>query len=166
MEFSALLSFEPQAYCVAQRMSWAPHRQTTREEDQAYCLLGLFNVYMPLVYGEGSKAFSRLQEEIMKISNDASIFIWSGHSSETCGMLARSPARFESPLRNDHKNCETIHRWNSVRENESHDVGFALLNSGMSMTIQIRPLFPFWYLATIGEVTSTQGKAASEMDTT
>jgi hypothetical protein len=58
-------------------MSWAAFRETTREEDQAYSLLGLFGVNMPLLYGEGGeKAFSRLQQEIMKHSNDDSIFAW------------------------------------------------------------------------------------------
>ena len=52
-------------------------RQTTREEDIAYSLLGLFDVNMPLLYGEGSvKAFLRLQEEIMKLTEDQSIFAW------------------------------------------------------------------------------------------
>jgi len=46
---------------VAQRMSWASERETTRTEDTAYCLLGIFGVNMPLLYGEGSKAFIRLQ---------------------------------------------------------------------------------------------------------
>jgi hypothetical protein len=47
-------------------MSCAARRQTTRVEDMAYCLLRLFNVNMPLVYGEGLSAFGRLQEEIIK----------------------------------------------------------------------------------------------------
>ena len=61
---------------IAKRMSWASRRQTTREEDIAYCLLGLFDINMPLVYGEGPKAFTRLQLGIMKHSNDESIFAW------------------------------------------------------------------------------------------
>lgn len=61
---------------VARRMSWAAGRQTKREEDIAYCLLGLFSINMPLLYGEGSRAFLRLQEEILKRSNDQSIFAW------------------------------------------------------------------------------------------
>lgn len=64
------------AYSIAQRMSWASHRTTTRPEDVAYCLLGLFQINMPLLYGEGEKAFSRLQEEIIKMSDDHSIFAW------------------------------------------------------------------------------------------
>ena len=63
-------------HSVATRMSWASKRQTTREEDMSYCLLGLFNVNMPLIYGEGEKAFSRLLEEVMQRSNDQSILTW------------------------------------------------------------------------------------------
>ncbi|RYP66116.1 hypothetical protein DL769_006113 [Monosporascus sp. CRB-8-3] len=61
---------------VAQRMSWAAKRETTREEDIAYCLLGIFDVTMPMIYGEGDKAFGRLQEEIMKKTRDDSILAW------------------------------------------------------------------------------------------
>ena len=61
---------------VAQRMSWAADRQTEKIEDLAYCLMGLFEVNMPLLYGEGQKAFLRLQQHIMDQSNDASLFAW------------------------------------------------------------------------------------------
>ena len=59
---------------VARRMSWASHRSTTRVEDRAYSLLGIFDINMPLLYGEGAKAFRRLQEEIIRTDNDPSIF--------------------------------------------------------------------------------------------
>ncbi|OCL13293.1 HET-domain-containing protein, partial [Glonium stellatum] len=61
---------------VAKRMSWAARRQTSRLEDEAYCLMGLFGVNMPMLYGEGKMAFERLQLEIIKNSNDHSIFAW------------------------------------------------------------------------------------------
>ena len=61
---------------IANKMAWAAYRQTTRIEDTAYCLLGLFDVNMPLIYGEGLKAFRRLQEEIVKRNNDPTIFAW------------------------------------------------------------------------------------------
>jgi hypothetical protein len=61
---------------VARRMSWAANRQTTRVEDIAYCLIGIFDVNMPLLYGEGRKAFTRLQEEILNVSDDHSLFAW------------------------------------------------------------------------------------------
>jgi hypothetical protein len=63
---------------VAERFSWASHRETTRDEDIAYCLFGLFDVHMPLVYGEGKqRAFRRLQIEITKETCDFSLFLWS-----------------------------------------------------------------------------------------
>ncbi|KAF3805634.1 Vegetative incompatibility protein HET-E-1 [Colletotrichum gloeosporioides] len=61
---------------VARRMSWASGRKTSREEDRAYSLLGIFGVNMPMLYGEGSRAFLRLQEEIAKTTNDLSLFSW------------------------------------------------------------------------------------------
>jgi hypothetical protein len=66
---------------IAQRMKWASKRKTTRVEDVAYCLLGIFDVNMPLLYGEGNKAFTRLQEEIIKNNSDLSIFGWAPEES-------------------------------------------------------------------------------------
>ena len=68
---------------IGARMSWASTRQTTRTEDEAYCLLGFFNINMPLLYGEGHKAFIRLQHEIARVSDDESLFAW-----HTASMLA------------------------------------------------------------------------------
>ena len=62
---------------VAERMSWLSRRQTTRIEDMAYCMLGIFDLNLPLLYGEGHKAFIRLQEEIIRVSDDHTIFCWS-----------------------------------------------------------------------------------------
>ncbi|KXJ86577.1 heterokaryon incompatibility protein-domain-containing protein, partial [Microdochium bolleyi] len=74
ISISQLQSGDLSSTCVAQRMSWASARETTREEDIAYCLLGIFDVNMPLLYGEGERAFERLQEEIIKKNSDQSIF--------------------------------------------------------------------------------------------
>ncbi len=62
--------------CVAEQLSWASTRVTTRIEDLAYCLMDLFDVNMPLLYGEGHNAFLRLQLEIWSRTNDESIFAW------------------------------------------------------------------------------------------
>ncbi|KAI5790928.1 hypothetical protein FPQ18DRAFT_402836 [Pyronema domesticum] len=62
---------------IAARMSWVANRQTSKPEDLAYCLFGILNVRMTIEYGEGgARAFKRLQEEILKSSNDHSIFTW------------------------------------------------------------------------------------------
>ncbi|KAL9593780.1 MAG: hypothetical protein Q9219_007383 [cf. Caloplaca sp. 3 TL-2023] len=80
---------------VAARMSWASDRSTTRLEDEAYCLLGLFNVNMPLLYGEGAKAFLRLQQEITKDSDDESLFAWHAHGSSS-GPFAPCASAFKN----------------------------------------------------------------------
>jgi hypothetical protein len=87
---------------VAKTMSWASKRNTTRLEDMAYCLMGLFDVNMPLLYGEGSKAFYRLQLEIIKSSTDESIFAWESEDSaadleglQTLPLFATGPAMFQ-----------------------------------------------------------------------
>lgn len=84
---------------IARRMSWAAKRQTTRIEDQAYCLLGIFDVNMPLLYGEGKRAFTRLQEEIMKISDDESLFAWG--LPDTCLTTQEFLASFQQPKLED-----------------------------------------------------------------
>jgi hypothetical protein len=83
--------------CTAKKMSWAASRTTTRKEDLAYCLLGIFDVNMPLLYGEGDKAFMRLQEEITRQSGDLSIFAWGYNApmvNGTDGIFAPSPTFF------------------------------------------------------------------------
>ena len=90
---------------VAQKFSWATGRETTRTEDLAYCLLGLFNINMPLLYGEGNKAFLRLQQEIIRSIDDESVFAWDhlvpywhrmGVDSDFGPLLAPSPSSFGS----------------------------------------------------------------------
>ncbi|KAK8006860.1 vacuolar protein sorting protein 62 [Apiospora arundinis] len=61
---------------VAERMSWAARRCTTREEDKAYCLLGIFGINMALLYGEGTNAFMRLQQEIIQKYSDPTLLAW------------------------------------------------------------------------------------------
>ena len=86
--------FEHTSASAAQKMSWASGRKTTRLEDTAYSLMGLFDVNMPLLYGEGSNAFTRLQHEIVKISDDESIFAWEDDLLQESGMFAQSPKAF------------------------------------------------------------------------
>ncbi|KAI1113282.1 HET-domain-containing protein [Nemania sp. NC0429] len=64
------------ADAISKRMSWAADRQTSRQEDVAYSLLGIFEINMPLLYGEGNNAFIRLQKEIIRLSDDQSILCW------------------------------------------------------------------------------------------
>ena len=81
---------------ISEKFSWTAKRSTQRVEDMAYSLLGLFGVNMSLLYGEGTRAFDRLQAEIIKTSTDESIFAWTGVSDEDEGFFARHPSKFYS----------------------------------------------------------------------
>ena len=85
---------QPKDASVATKMSWASIRNTSREEDIAYSLLGLFDIHMPLIYGEGQNAFFRLQSEIIRTSSDESIYAWIDSSLSSSGLLARTPRAF------------------------------------------------------------------------
>ncbi|KAK1753619.1 heterokaryon incompatibility protein-domain-containing protein [Echria macrotheca] len=113
---------------AAQRMSWAAGRRTARTEDVAYSLMGLFGVYMPMLYGEGEHAFLRLQQEIIRSSDDLSIFSWvDPHASPIAyrGLLARSPADFAD--------CRD-HSWR-----RSHSALCDITNKGIRMALQLVP---------------------------
>ncbi|KAI1207344.1 heterokaryon incompatibility protein-domain-containing protein [Annulohypoxylon truncatum] len=132
-------------FSIAQRMSWASHRKTTRIEDQAYCLLGIFGVIMPLVYGEGKRAFVRLQEEIIKESDDQSIFAWCSNGSQDQdpnlvglahgGLLAPSPSYFS--------NSGGIVRckYDSITRNENAEyeraLPYAITNRGIQISLPV-----------------------------
>ena len=119
-------------YSIAQRMSWAAIRQTTRSEDMAYCLLGIFDIHMPMLYGEGTTAFKRLQYEIMMGSDDHSIFAWNlpGSVEDLCtGALAPSPRAFLS--------CGSV-----VRDNSTKWFPFTVTNIGISIEF---PFIQSWY---------------------
>ena len=81
----------PCTWSVARRISWASHRETSRIEDQAYCLLGLFNIKMPLLYGEGENAFLRLQQEILRQEMGESIFAWRTPTNMNAVGLSEDP---------------------------------------------------------------------------
>ena len=112
-------------------MSWAAHRKTTRHEDRAYCLLGLFDVQMPLLYGEGRKAFHRLQEEIMKVNTDMSLFLWKGQPCDDFGMLAASPSCYS-----DINDCLKHKRFQKLFELRE---GWTVNNAGINMRLSISP---------------------------
>lgn len=114
---------------IAEKMSWLSRRVTTRVEDMAYCMLGIFNVNMPLLYGEGSKAFTRLQEEIIKTSNDHTIFCWTWTDQvprDWCGLLAPFPETFKDAT-----------NFVSVEPTIANKLTFKMTNAGLSMTLPV-----------------------------
>lgn len=105
-----------QDYCVAQKMAWASTRETTRQEDEAYCLMGLFEVNMPLLYGEGhSRAFFRLQREMLENTMDQSILAMDyvpGLNWRTA--LASRPSQFlNSGVVRFRRNLTMAEKWNN-----------------------------------------------------
>ena len=115
---------------VAQRMAWASKRETARVEDKAYCLMGFFGVNMPMIYGEGEKAFIRLQLEIMKLSDDHSIFAWTGHGhghdqKQGRGLLASSPKEFV--------NCSNVRRFGD----DTQTSAFSMTNKGLHIKLPL-----------------------------
>ncbi|KAK3068563.1 hypothetical protein LTR53_013763, partial [Teratosphaeriaceae sp. CCFEE 6253] len=118
--------------CVAQKMSWMSGRETTRAEDAAYCLLGLFGVNMPLLYGEGAtSAFKRLQLQIITDSDDESIFAWQAlygralynPSANRQTMLAKAPDAFS--------HAGDVLRIPSSNEYYAHRPHYSMTNKGL-----------------------------------
>ena len=137
---SSLQNHRPDSFfkaSVAQRMSWASRRNTTRKEDLSYCLLGIFNANIPLLYGEGDKAFRRLQEEIIKQTNDQSLFAW-GYKlypdpeiatdfMRPYSYLATSPADF--------KYCQNMVTYNTGRKARSRS--FEVTKRGLRIDVDL-----------------------------
>lgn len=116
---------------VAQRMSWAANRGTSRREDTAYCLLGIFGVHMPMVYGEGHKAFNRLQEEIIKESRDLSLFAWIFKMpwSLTSSIFATSPREY--------LHCSNIQHVGWPRGYGSNEAHYFSSNRGLQIHLPV-----------------------------
>ncbi|KAI0551983.1 heterokaryon incompatibility protein-domain-containing protein [Xylaria curta] len=134
------------AASVAERMSWLSRRETTRTEDMAYCMLGLFDINMPLLYGEGSRAFIRLQEEIMKVSNDHSLFCWTWDRNRNYGgALCPFPSYF----------MDSSHfipsQWNTKPS------PYSMTNAGLSITLPLLFCYPGDYFIGVLQVESTDG---------
>ena len=132
---------------IAERMSWAAKRDTTRIEDRAYSLMGIFGFNMAMLYGEGEAAFIRLQEEILKRSNDQSILLWSANE---LGVLAKSPAAFEIHISEPADlSTRNLHPFDQSSSDEEisysrwgYNEAFAVTHIGLSIALYLVP----WYL--------------------
>ncbi|KAH7904981.1 heterokaryon incompatibility protein-domain-containing protein [Hygrophoropsis aurantiaca] len=79
----ASIGFRPSTTEVRQTLQWASTRVTTVQEDVAYSLFGIFNVKLPVIYGENKQhALGRLLEEIIAQSGDVTALDWIGQPSE------------------------------------------------------------------------------------
>lgn len=119
-------------YSIAQKFSWVSLRTTTRKEDLAYCIMGIFKVNMPLLYGEGERAFIRLQEEIIKKTTDQTFLCWS-YPPEVEGLTVDGPF-CKSPL--GFYKCQHLTQQGI---GSLHSPTFALTNKGLEVHLRHIP---------------------------
>lgn len=145
---------------IGEIFSWASRRNTTLPEDMAYSLLGLLDINLPLIYGEGTAAFMRVQEEVLRRHDDESIFAWEAPPSEAItkplsGLLSPSVAyfhashRFVKPRILTRLDSQPVMMTNKgiavdlplVANNEDKSRQFALLNCRMtgSSEFEVQP---------------------------
>ncbi|KAI7769765.1 hypothetical protein LZL87_003255 [Fusarium oxysporum] len=116
---------------ISKRMSWLANRKTTRTEDMAYCMLGIFDINMLPIYGEGKRAFFRLQEEIIRTCNDHTIFCWEWTDDvpkDWASLLAPWPTVYEGSGEYEQLNSDRI----SV---------FSMTNAGLSIRLPVITAF-------------------------
>lgn len=107
---------------IAQRMSWAAGRKTRRPEDRSYCLMGLFQINMVMLYGEGAvKAFLRLQEEIMRSTSDPTLFAFHGWYRTTTAYLRQAPML--STTKELVRSCATSAAWEDITPDLASRIG-------------------------------------------
>lgn len=109
-------------YPAGRKMSWAARRRTTRIEDRAYSLLGLFQVNMPLLYGEGDRAFDRLQKEILRDSADLSMLAWNRDYIDD---------RLLAPKPNDFEDCHDLEFSSASRLRAGDNLTVSITNLGL-----------------------------------
>ncbi|KAK4142525.1 HET-domain-containing protein [Dichotomopilus funicola] len=143
-------------FSAAQTMSWAANHETTRLKDEAYSLLGLFDITMLLLYGEGERAFQRLQEGILRQSEDDSLF-----AHRDSDILARSPESF--------CNCADVTRLDDAWP--YHQNPALLLNRNLSRSDSIFAAWATWHmfshpweLATMPRLSSPPRRAMASRD--
>ncbi|KAG6371045.1 hypothetical protein JVT61DRAFT_10582 [Boletus reticuloceps] len=141
-----LWHFVPTCDRVAEKMKWASQRKTTKIEDGAYCLLGIFNVSLPVAYGEADRAWYRLMTVIANECTDASFFAWAGPPSPYSCSLPSSPTSYLkldpripiSLFNRRHSQYEvtklgvvikmlvTPVRWNVLEDSDGREIGYTI----------------------------------------
>lgn len=127
-----LESFQPETNRVQEKMVWASNRRTTRAEDIAYSLIGIFDVSLMVAYGEGKRAFYRLMEAILQRCDQWEVFCWKGPCSSYNAALPADPSCYAPP-----------HNMGNVSADEQEcnkryitgDRLFALTNHGLKIKV-------------------------------
>ncbi|KAG1851879.1 hypothetical protein DFJ58DRAFT_746221 [Suillus subalutaceus] len=125
-----LESFTPGIDRVPEKMLWASRRRTTRIEDVAYSLIGIFDISLMIAYGEGNRAFFRLMEEVIKRYDKWDVFLWSGRCSRYNAALPDAPHSYAAGC------IKTLRH--SVERAAGYEFGdrrFALTNHGLEIWV-------------------------------
>ncbi|KAK0665550.1 hypothetical protein QBC41DRAFT_306009 [Cercophora samala] len=131
-----LRRFSPGPYAVDERMSWAARRVTTRAEDMAYSLMGIFDVTIQPAYGEGGeRAFCRLVEAIMISGGSSSVLNWAGMAAEShnSNALPSSPSCY---ARQPQQTGKSTTGW--LQSTEGLDM--AMTSRGLRLKLLILPM--------------------------
>lgn len=127
-----LKSFQPQTNRVQEKMVWASNRRTTRVEDIAYSLIGIFDVSLMVAYGEGKRAFYRLMEAILQRYDQWEVFCWKGTCSSYNAALPADPSCYAPPCNMGEVDAE------EQMNNKRYTIGdrlFALTNHGLKIKV-------------------------------
>ncbi|KAG2357259.1 hypothetical protein BDR07DRAFT_1420911 [Suillus spraguei] len=127
-----LQAFVPGPFQVDRRMVWAAARTTTRSEDVAYSLMGIFDVSIPIAYGEGAqRAFFRLVEAIMQVSNEPAVLNWAGKPAQIHRLSTAFPSAPACYV--GHPVYDRSHAADEKRE-------FVLTNRGLRIHLLVIPV--------------------------
>ncbi|KIJ62086.1 hypothetical protein HYDPIDRAFT_114928 [Hydnomerulius pinastri MD-312] len=135
---SQLRDFQPAPHDIPIRMAWAANRVTTRVEDRAYSLIGIFDVNLIIAYGEGKSAFGRLMEAIYQKRPHYEVFLWErrpadDHASRAFPASPESYLSYDGPELSDRafKADDPTNRVWAGRSGSFGDNSFASTNRGL-----------------------------------
>ncbi|KAF8119884.1 hypothetical protein EV363DRAFT_1440067 [Boletus edulis] len=121
----ALMALQPGLDDIREKLCLASRRETTLLEDEAYSLLGIFSMSLPVVYGEGDQALGRLLSQLVTSSGDTSILAWTGKSGGFNSCLPSRISVFSQPL--------TSHIPRTAMETEMETITARLRNASLSL---------------------------------
>lgn len=131
-------SFQPSCDRVSEKMTWMAPRQTMKAEDIAYSLIGIFDITMPISYGEGAWAFHRLMEAVVQRCFDPGFFAWCGDPSPYSLTLPRLPSCYE--LDTDRARLLQLRGFEASTEVHSGDPSYTMTKTGLQVNVLIIPI--------------------------
>ena len=126
----ALVALRPGLHDIREKLRLASTRQTTRVEDAAYSLLGIFSMSLGVVYGEGDKALGRFLAQLLTSSGDTSILAWTGQCGSFNSCLPASIIVFDQ--------LPTMHIPPALERAEMDGITTRMRSSSLNFTLLMR----------------------------